>query len=59
VILENSVQLFAEFNVPSRTKAVAFADDLIPAIRDKRLSEAANVTNIEMSKITTWGKAKK
>jgi hypothetical protein len=43
----------------SRTKAVAFADDLILAIRAETVSEAENVSNLEMSKITAWWKSNK
>jgi ribonuclease HI len=43
----------------SRTKAVAFADDLIPAIRAETVSEAENVSNLEISKITARSKSNK
>ena len=42
-----------------RTKAVAFADDLILVIRGKTVSEAETITNLEMSKITAWAKSNK
>jgi hypothetical protein len=42
-----------------RTKAVAFADDLILAIRGETVSEAENFSNLEMSKITAWSKSNK
>jgi len=41
-----------------RTKAVAFADDLILVIRGKTVSEAETITYLEMSKITAWAKSK-
>jgi DNA-binding Lrp family transcriptional regulator len=41
------------------TKAFAFADDLILAIRCKTVSEAENFMNLEMSKITAWAKSNK
>jgi hypothetical protein len=41
-----------------RTKTVAFADDLILAIRSETIRAAENVSNIEMRKITTWSKNK-
>jgi len=46
-------------NFTRRTKAVAFADDLILVSRGERVSEAENVSNLEMSKITTWSKRNK
>jgi hypothetical protein len=46
-----------EFTI--RTKAVAFADDLILAVRAETVSEAENVSNLEMSKITAWSKSNK
>jgi len=42
-----------------RTKAVAFADDLIVVIRGEIVSEAENFSNLEMSKITAWSKRNK
>jgi hypothetical protein len=36
------------------TKAVAFADDLILAVRNENIGAAENISNIEMSKITAW-----
>jgi hypothetical protein len=42
-----------------RTKAVAFADDLILVIRGETVSEAENFSNLEMSKITVWSKRNK
>jgi hypothetical protein len=38
-------------NFTNRTKAVAFADDLILVVRSKREKEAENITNLKMSKI--------
>ena len=40
------------FKFTRRTKAVAFADDLIQVIRGETVSEAENFSNLEMSKIT-------
>ena len=37
-------------------KAVAFADDLILAIRNETIRAAENISNIEMSKITAWSR---
>jgi hypothetical protein len=42
-----------------RTKAVAFADDLILVTRGKTVREAENFTNFEMSTITSWAKSNK
>jgi hypothetical protein len=42
-----------------RTKAVAFADDLILAIRGETISEVENFSNLELSKITAWSKSNK
>ena len=41
-----------------RTKAVAFADDLILAIRSETIREAENISLLEMRKIT-WPKNNK
>jgi hypothetical protein len=43
----------------ARTKAVAFADDLILAIRGDSVSVAENYSNGELSKITAWSKSNK
>jgi hypothetical protein len=43
----------------SRTKTIAFADDLILAVKGETRSEAENFTNLEMSKIATWAKEHK
>ena len=42
-----------------RSKAVAFADDLILAIRSETIRAVENISNIEMSKITKWAKNNK
>jgi len=42
-----------------RTKAVAFADDLILAIRCETIRAAENISNLEMSKISAWSKNNK
>jgi len=36
------------------TKVIAFADDLILAIRSSTTRAAENISNIEMTKITAW-----
>jgi formyltetrahydrofolate synthetase len=42
-----------------RSKAVAFANDLILAIRSDTIREAENISNIEMCKLTAWSKNNK
>jgi hypothetical protein len=42
-----------------RTKDVAFADDLILAIRSETIRAAENLSNIEMRKMTKWSKNNK
>jgi hypothetical protein len=49
----------SNLNFTRRTKAVAFAVYLIQVIRGKTVSEAENLTNLEMSKITAWAKSNK
>jgi hypothetical protein len=56
-VLEHPVQLIAEFT--RRTKPVAFADDLILAIRGETVGEAKNFSILEMGKIIAWSKSKK
>jgi hypothetical protein len=41
------------------TKVVAFADDLLLAIRSSTTRAAENISNIEMTKITAWAKNNK
>jgi len=41
------------------TKAVAFADDLILAVRGKRACEAEKFSNWKLSKITAWSTSNK
>jgi hypothetical protein len=43
----------------TRTKAIAFADDLILVIRGETVSKAENFSNLEMRKITAWLKKNK
>jgi hypothetical protein len=38
----------------NRTKAVAFADDLVIMIRAEFIREAENIANVELSKISAW-----
>ena len=55
-ILYNSL---LKLKFTERTKAIAFADDLILAIRAKRVSEVENFSNLELTKITAWSKSNK
>ena len=40
-------------------KAIAFADDLLIAVKAESISEAENITNREMNKVLTWAKNNK
>jgi hypothetical protein len=42
-----------------QTKAIAFADDLLIAVKAESIREAENIDNIEMNKISLWAKNKK
>ena len=42
-----------------RTKAIAFADDLLIAVRAENVQEAENFANIEISTITIWARDNK
>jgi len=42
-----------------RTKAIAFADDLLIAVRAENVQEAENFVNMEINKITNWAKENK
>ena len=46
-------------NFTHRTKKIAFADDLILAIRGRTVSEAENVVNIELTKTAAWARDNK
>ena len=46
-------------NFASRTKVVAFADDLILAVKGETATEIENFANIEMTKILNWSKRNK
>ena len=48
-----------DLDYTTSTKAVAFADDLLLAIRGETASEAENIANIELGKISTWAKNNK
>ena len=55
-ILYNSLLIL---DYGKRTKAVAFADDLLIATRAATVREAENFTNIEIRKISKWAKDNK
>jgi len=42
-----------------QTNAISFADDLLIAVKAESISEAENITNIEMHKVLTWAKNNK
>jgi hypothetical protein len=42
-----------------RTKAIAFADDLLIAVRAENVQEAENYANIDIGKISNWAKENK
>jgi hypothetical protein len=46
-------------NFTHRTKTIAFADDLILAIRGRTVTEAENMSNIELTKIAAWARDNK
>ena len=46
-------------NFTHRTKTIAFADDLILAIRGRTVTEAENMANIELTKISAWARENK
>jgi len=46
-------------NFTHRTKPIAFADDLMLAIRGRTVSEAENMAKIELTKIAAWARDNK
>ena len=42
-----------------RTKSIAFADDLLIAVRTENVREAENFANIEVNKISKWAEDNK
>ena len=46
-------------NFTERTKAIAFADDLMIIIKGKSFKETENHANMEMNKIPVWAKNNK
>ena len=53
-ILERLIQFLTEHSIHENSKAVAFAVDLILAVRNETIKAAENISNIEMSKIAGW-----
>ena len=51
--------LLLNLNYGKRTKAIAFASDLLIAVRVGNVQEAENLANIEINKITNWAREKK
>jgi hypothetical protein len=43
----------------TQNKVIAFAGDLLLAVKAESIREAENITNIEMNKILTWAKNNK
>jgi hypothetical protein len=39
-----------------QTKVIAFADDLLIVVKAESISEAENITNIEMNEVLCWAK---
>jgi hypothetical protein len=50
---------FLNLNFIKQTKAIAFADDLLIAVKAESIREEENITNIEMNKILNWAKNNK
>jgi len=42
-----------------QTKVIAFADDLLIAVKAESVREAENITNLELNKVTIWAQNKK
>jgi len=57
--LERKIQLVTNLHYGKRTKAIAFADDLLIALRAENVQEAENFANIEINKITNMAKENK
>jgi hypothetical protein len=45
--------------IGKRTKAIAYADNLLVAVKAEMVREAQNYASIDISKITKWGKGNK
>jgi hypothetical protein len=51
--------LLLNLNYGKCTKAIAFADDLLIAVRAENVQEAENFANVEIGKIKNWAKENK
>jgi hypothetical protein len=58
-VLEYTIQHITQLEFGKRTKATAFADDLLIAVRVENVRESENFANIEVNKITKWGEENK
>ena len=58
-ILEHPIQFTIKFKLREMTKATAYADDLLIAIKAAPIAEVENFTNMEMTKIIRWSKENK
>ena len=55
-LLEHRVQHIIKLRIREKTKMVAFADDVILAVKAETIREVENLANIEMGKITNGPK---
>jgi len=58
-LLDHKYNSLLNLNYGKRTKAIAFGDDLLIAVRVGDVQEAENFANIEISKISNWAKENK
>jgi len=58
-ILEHPIQFPIKRELRKWTKAIAYADDLLIAVRAATIEEVENYTNMEMIKISKWSKENK
>ena len=56
IVLYNSL---LNIKFTHHTKAIAFADDLVIMAKAESIPEAENITNAELSKISTWARENK
>ena len=53
-LLEHKYNSLLDLRYTSHTKTVAFADDLVIMIKEDSITEAENIANVELSKISAW-----
>jgi hypothetical protein len=58
-LLEYTLNSLLNLQYGKRTKAIAFADDLLIAVRAENVKEAENYANIDIGKISNWAKENK